>query len=314
MAILINNDGSGSQEWADHLQPHLPEHTLYCFEQLDDTDAIVDDIEYALVWNHPAGELQRYSNLKAILILGAGTEHIDHDATVPRVPIVRLVDPEMSRDMAQYALYWVMNSQRHYDTYRQQQLQQHWQRYPAAAAGDINVLIVGMGEIGTTIAEIFQLNGFRVSGWNRSTKQIAHIDCRFGVDTLQPALREADVVVLCLPKNEHTIGFMNRQRLAEMKSSATLINIGRGAVIDEQALREALDNETISRAVLDVFSEEPLPSDEWYWQHPKVTVTPHMSGATYPRSAAKVIAANIRRIERGETPFPLHSHPAHLEN
>ncbi len=314
MAILINNDGDCSQEWANHLQPHLPEYTLYCYEQLSNTDAIVEDIEYALVWNHPAGDLRRYPNLKAILILGAGTEHIDHDSTVPQVPIVRLIDPEMSRDMAQYALYWVMNTQRHYDTYRQQQLQHRWQRYPAAAAGDINVLIVGMGEIGTTIAEIFQWNGFVVTGWNRRPKEVTDIDCRFGFDTLEPALSEADAVVLCLPKNAHTIGFINRQRLAKMKPNATLINVGRGAVIDDDALREALDNETLDRAVLDVYSEEPLPSAAWYWQHPKVTVTPHMSGATYPRSAAKVIAANIRRIERGETPYPIHPHPAHIKN
>lgn len=90
-----------------------------------------------------------------------------------------------------------------------------------------------------------------------------------------------------------------------MPRKSHLVNISRGAVVDEHALLQALDKLQISSATLDVFSVEPLPKESRLWRHPKVAITPHIAGPTRPETAVKVIAANILRMEQGEPPEPI---------
>ncbi len=105
MSILLNNHGYDNETWYRELTLLFPEQPIYIYSQTDNLDEIAAEIEYAVIWNHPAGDLARYPNLKGILLLGAGTEHIDADSNVPAVPIVRLIDPEVLKDMGLYALY-----------------------------------------------------------------------------------------------------------------------------------------------------------------------------------------------------------------
>ncbi|MCV6612474.1 MAG: glyoxylate/hydroxypyruvate reductase A [Amphritea sp.] len=314
MSILLNNHGYDNASWAEILGELLPEQPLYIYNQLDNEtlDAIASEIEYAVIWNHPAGDLQRYPNLKGILLLGAGTEHIDQDNSVPDLPIVRLIDPEVLNDMALYTLYWVMDLHRQFSVYRQQQQQGLWQRHDIGQPRDFRVTVLGLGAVGKTVAQRLHNNGFTAQGWDRYPQQIDGISCYEGDEQLATALAETDVLVNCLPLTAGTRHFINDTRLQQLPEGAALINISRGEVIDDQALLKALDCQHVSRAVLDAFAIEPLPEQSPYWQHPQVDITPHMSGATYARSAARLIADNIRRIENGEAPFPLHQHPSRI--
>lgn len=312
MSILLNNNGYDNQTWYEQLTMLLPEKTVYRYDQLSSVDVVADEIEYAVIWNHPAGDLQCYPNLKGILLLGAGTEHIDQDPTVPDLPIVRLVDPEVLKDMALYTLYWVMNLHRQYDTYRERQSQRVWQRHDICAPQDYKVTVLGLGAVGKEVAQRLQLNGFNVSGWDRFDQQLDGVTCYAGPDQLGASLQSADVLVNCLPVTPDTVGFIDSTLLNQLPQSAALINISRGDVIRDVDLLAALDRGQLSHAILDAFSIEPLPEYSRFWRHPNVTVTPHMSGATYARSAARLIADNILRIENGEEPFPLHQHPARI--
>ena len=114
-------------------------------------------------------------------------------------------------------------------------------------------------------------------------------------------LSRAEILVLLLPLTAATENILSTETLALLPKGATLINPGRGALIDDAALLAALDSGQIGQATLDVFRTEPLPADHPYWHHPKVTVTPHIASATRPESAAEAIAENIRRSEAGET-------------
>ena len=116
------------------------------------------------------------------------------------------------------------------------------------------------------------------------------------------ALDGAEIVVLLLPLTDATANLMNAERLSRMAPGSVLINPGRGPLIDDKAMIEALDAGHPAHATLDVFRTEPLPPDHPFWAHPKVTVTPHIASATRPASAARVVAENIRRGEAGE-PF-----------
>lgn len=310
MATLIHNNGYSDTAWLNALSELLPNEKLVLLD--DDFDsADRAEIEFALVWNFPLGELITYPNLRAIFLLGAGTEHIDREKALPKVPIVRLIDPEVVRDMCAYSLYWVMHLQRNYEIYLQQQKQAYWLRHEYLAASEYHITVLGLGQIGLKVAECIADNGFKVSGWDKSPKQHDTITCFHGNQQLADALSDTHTLINCLPLSRDTSGFIDKRRLNLMPQGANIINISRGAVINDLDLLDSLETKQINSAVLDAHIIEPLPESSPYWNHPQVIVTPHVSGTTYARSAAKVVVENIERIENGEAPFPLHTPLCH---
>lgn len=305
MSIFVNNAGGESESWVTVLASHLPEQDVYDYKDLPNKQ----DVEYAVVWNHPHGDLATFPNLKAVLILGAGTDFIDQDHDLPRVPFVRLIDPDVGNDMAHYVLYWVMHFHRRYEEYRRQAPNRSWTRYEMPRSADYRVTVLGLGRIGTFIAERLAGNNFHTSAWNRSAKLIDDVNCYSGKRGLSEAVNTADVLVNCLPLNPETQGMLDHALLSQLPSGANLINVSRGAVIDDSALLALIANGHIAAAALDTFKQEPLPAVSPYWVLPNVFVTPHMSGSTYAKSAAFVVAENIKRIERGEQPHLIHTPP-----
>ncbi|MFT4635181.1 MAG: glyoxylate/hydroxypyruvate reductase A [Chitinophagales bacterium] len=302
MAILLNNHGYDNAPWVEALGDYLPQLPIYQFPNIPNPE----DIHYAVVWHHPHGDLINYPNLKAVMILGAGTDHVDQDPELPDVPLVRLLDPDVGNDMAQYACYWTMHFHRQYERYRQQKSTQHWQRHEVTRSVDFTVSILGLGLIGSLIAERIALNGYKTLAWNRSQKNLAQVVCHSGVQRLKEVLAISDVVINCLPLSAQTYHLLNKSSLSQLPKGASLINVSRGAVIDDTALIGLLESGHIAAAALDVFVDEPLPAESPYWYLDNVFVTPHTAGATYPKSAARVVADNILRVENGQMPFPIH--------
>lgn len=302
MGILVNNVGSPNEPWVDALQGYLPGMTIYEFPNISS----MEEIEYAVVWNHPHGDLLKYPNLKAVLVLGAGMDHIDAEPELPKAPIVRLVDPAVGDDMAQYSLYWAMHFQRHYEIYRTQAKDKQWERYEVPLSADYRITVLGLGPIGSFIAERFAINNFKTQGWSRKQKYVDGVNCFCGDEGLQHALADTDVLVNCLPLNIGTRHFLNEKTLRLLPQGSNIINVSRGAVIDDDALLKLLDSGHISAAALDTFNKEPLSEESAYWGRANVFITPHVAGGTYAKTAAKVIADNIQRIENGQQPFPIY--------
>jgi glyoxylate/hydroxypyruvate reductase A len=119
---------------------------------------------------------------------------------------------------------------------------------------------------------------------------------------LHHALAGAEIVVLLLPRTAATENLLGDRRLSLLARGASIINPGRGTLIDDDALLSALDSGQVGHATLDVFRVEPLPANHPFWHHPRVTVTPHIAAQTRPATSSAVIAENIRRGEAGE-PF-----------
>lgn len=162
--------------------------------------------------------------------------------------------------------------------------------------------MLGLGAIGSHIAQVLAKNGFDITGWSLGPKTIEGVKCIAGHEALNEALFSTDVLVNCLPLNTATRYFLNEQTLSKLRVSASLINISRGPVIKETDLLKLLNVEHIASAALDVFETEPLPEASPLWTHPNVHVTPHMSGATNPDTAVQIIAKDIEKLERGEIP------------
>jgi len=159
-----------------------------------------------------------------------------------------------------------------------------------------------MGALGQACAAQLRNVGFQVKGWSRRKKRISGTECFSGEDGLNRVLREAEILVLLMPVTEETENLLSAERLGQMPQGARIINPGRGQLIDDDALLAALDQGRIGHATLDVFRQEPLPYGHPFWDHPRVTVTPHIASATRVDSSADTIAENIRRGEAG-APF-----------
>lgn len=298
MAILLNNDGHWHDQWRAAITAHMPDRDIVEFPDISDPALI----EYALIWKHPAGDLERYPNLKAVFSLGSGVDYLDAFPTLPDTPIFRLIDINMAEDMALYTLYWTIHFQRMFSTYQAQQKETLWKRYPTPLAPDYKVTILGLGAIGSHIAKALARNGFDVVGWSRSPKEIEGVTCLFGDERLKAILPETDVLICCLPFTQATYEFLDLDILSRLKKGAALINISRGAVVKEADLLTLLNSGHISGAALDVFHTEPLPKNSTFWTHPKVHVTPHMSGATNPDTAMQIIAKELTDFEKGIMP------------
>ncbi|MFT8736390.1 MAG: glyoxylate/hydroxypyruvate reductase A [Zymomonas mobilis] len=276
--------------WLQHLQAAMPEEKIITLDQVQDASAI----EIALIANPPAGALGHFSNLKWIQSLWAGVENLLADKTLPDIPICRLIDPDLSQAMAETVVAAVMGVHRYFDIFKAQQQKKIWAQLPSRSTRDCQVTVLGLGEMGRVSAASLVSLGFVVKGWSRSKKTLKNIETYQGADGLREAVDRADILVNLLPLTDQTKGILSRNLYQYLAPDACLVNLGRGAHLIEADLLEYLDKSRMRHAVLDVFSIEPLPEDHVFWEHPRVTVLPHIAATTNPVSASSVIAKNIR--------------------
>ncbi|SHI59830.1 glyoxylate/hydroxypyruvate reductase A [Shimia gijangensis] len=299
MDILFVWEGGDTNRWAADLAKHLGDVKFHVYPNVPNKA----DIDYALVWLPPLGELQTYPNLKGIISIGAGASHILRDPDLPAaVPVVRLVDDVSVQDMWLYACYWVLHYHRHFDLYRIHQVQHTWDRQTVLTPAQRKVSILGLGAIGGQIALKLAGMGFDVAGWSRSPKNLVDVKCFHGSEGLDQVLNRSEILINMLPATNETAGLLDAENLAMLPTGAALINMGRGDVLDNDALIAALDSGRMAGATLDVFNTEPLPLDDPFWNHPKINMTPHAAGPTNQDSAPRQIANDILRLEQGDVP------------
>jgi glyoxylate/hydroxypyruvate reductase A len=250
---------------------------------------------------HPGGPVRDFTafeRLKAVLSLWAGVEDIVGDPTIT-VPLCRMVDPGLARGMSEWVAGHVLRYHLGTDVHVLGQ-DGVWRNgiFPPLAA-ERCVGLLGLGEIGRSVAATLAGLGFDVQGWSRSPKELPRVVAHSGTEGLEAVLVGAEILVAVLPATPETENLLDARRLALLPRGARLINAGRGSLIDDAALLDALDAGRLAHATLDVFREEPLPPEHPYWAHPRVTVTPHVASATRPETASEAIARNIRRGEDG---------------
>lgn len=298
MSILIAADFTAEewQAWWPALHDALPGENLLRERGV----APASQIDVALVANPTLGALQGLPALTLIQSLWAGVDRLLQDATVPPdVPLARMVDPVMNRAMAETALWAVLSLQRGFFSYSAQQRQGRWLQLEQRRAEKITVAVLGLGQLGRGTALRLAGNGFRVQGWSSRPCQVDGVTTHSGEHSLATVLGVADIVVNLLPLTESTQGLFNADTLALLPRGASLVNLARGAHVVEPDLIAALDSGHLGHAVLDVFHAEPLPAGHVFWSHPRVTMLPHVAALTDARSAAQVVARNVRALRAG---------------
>jgi glyoxylate/hydroxypyruvate reductase A len=296
MALLFRSTVDSAARWRSQLTRLTQQLDVRVWPEIGNPA----EIDYALVWRPEAGFLASLPNLKLILSLGAGVDHLLGDPRLPRhLPIVRLVDPHMTDAMSEYVVLQVLNLHRRDLDYRAQQQAGIWRELDQPNAAERRVGILGLGELGQDAAKKLRALGFDVAGWSRSERTVAGVGSYAGAAGLAPLLARSEVVVCLLPLTAETEGILNARTLALLPRGAALVNAARGAHLVEEDLLAALASGQISAAVLDVFREEPLPAGHPFWHHPRIVVTPHVAAFTNPTTAAPIILDNIRRFEEG---------------
>lgn len=297
MLVLADFPWENAQLWIDELRRQAVAHRICLASDMP----LPGQIEAAVVWTPPAGFFDGMSKLRAVIVPGAGVDQLlECEATFPDVPIARLADPVMATRMADYVLAMVLDHHRELGRYRDQQRHAVWERHFHRDPGDILVGILGMGVMGTRVAEHLRAIGYGVVGWSRSEKTIPGIETIAGEGALLPLVARSDVLVCLLPLTDATRGLLNMRIFEALPEGALLINAARGAHLVVPDLLTALDRGKPAAAVLDVFEDEPLARESPLWRHPALTITPHIASLSNPVTGVQQIVRALDRIEAGD--------------
>ena len=259
----------------------------------------IADAEILYAWKFPSQLYAKAGRLKWLQVMGAGVDWALVPELPPGVQVTR-APGVFGPWMAEYVVGWCSWVTQRMKLYRDAQRQRRWLDHvlPDRLSGK-TLTIVGLGDIGRDIARVARGLGMRVLGVTRRGRPTREAARVYPVSALARALGEGDFVVVLLPLTEETRGIIGADALGAMKPTAWLINIARGAVVDEAALLAALEQRRIAGAVLDVFDREPLPPSHPLWKLDNVVVTPHISGPSTPDEIAPVFNDNLARFLAG---------------
>jgi len=300
-AILVAVDGPQAAQWAELFRARGEGRPVRLWPEIGDAS----DVEIACVWRAPHGLLATLPNLRLIVNLAAGVDHLLADPNLPDVPIVRAAHADLSMRVTEYVVLHTLRYHRRQPLYEAQQRQRLWKEHPQPAASEVAVGIMGLGVIGTEAVRVLARIGFRVAGWSTSEKLVDGVETFHGPAGLDPFLARTEILICLLPLTKTTRGILNRSLFARLKrdgaaGGAFLINAGRGRLQIDGDILAALDDGTLSGATLDVFPHEPLPPESSLWAHPKATITPHNAGDILPDILVAEVMAQVARLDRGE--------------
>jgi glyoxylate/hydroxypyruvate reductase A len=297
MSLLILSPTRETDSWVQAIKEVDANIDVFVYPEPVDNNSV----EFVLAWNHPYGSLKNYPNIKCISSMGAGVDYLLKDPELPKgVLLTRIVDPELSKTMFEFVLAMVMNHLRGLTHFKQLQMSQKWEPDTYKRIEDIRIGIMGMGEIGSYVAEHLMKMGFSVNGWTQSPKPNCKAKVYLGSDELEAFMQSTDVLVCLLPSTPKTKALLSKKTLQYLPKGASLINVARGDILVDDDLIDVLDSGHLKMASLDVFTQEPLASDHLFWNHKMIDITPHVASLTNPKTVALQIVENYWKMKKGE--------------
>ncbi len=262
-------------------------------------------VRFVAAWKPEPGLIATLPNVQVIFNLGAGVDALLGDTTLPRhVPIVRVVDRDLTSRMTEYVVWHVLDQHRQGALHRAGQARGEWIGLEQWAAKSLRVGLMGLGEIAGDAAEVLVRLGFQVSGWSRTPKSVPGVRCHHGSDGLDAFLAATDILVVLLPLTPDTYHILDARLLRRLARDGrlgkpVLINAGRGGLQVEADIVTCLDEGSLGHAVLDVFETEPLPATSPLWRHAQVTITPHNAADSDPDTISGNVVEQIQSFEQG---------------
>jgi glyoxylate/hydroxypyruvate reductase A len=294
MRIVFCCTGTAPEPWLAGLQAALPEAEVLLWTPG------APQAEHAVVWAPPQAFIDEQPGLRTLFNIGAGVDALLRLQLPPAMQVVRLDDAGMSVQMAEYVCQAVIRHLREFDVSERDMAQGRWAFRKPRQRADFPVGVMGLGVLGTRVAQALRVFEFPVLGWSRSPKDVPGVQTLAGEDRFDAFLASCRVLVNLLPLTAATENILNRHTLSRLQPGAYLVNVARGGHLVEADLLALLDEGHLAGATLDVFRTEPLPPAHPFWGHPKLTLTPHTSARTLRDESIAQIAGKIRALAAGQ--------------
>ena len=298
LEILVYHPAPGEARAYARLIPRRPGFRIHCCATPVQAAAAISRAEILYAWNFPAALLARAERLRWFQNMGAGVERVLVPELPARVRVTRVAGI-FGPWMAEYTLGWCLWVTQRVERFRADQRRRRWRPIDPERISGRTLCVVGLGDIGRTVARSAAGLGMTVIGVSRTGRAVPGLSAAYSTRRRREALARADFTVLTLPLTPGTRGLIGARELAAMKPTAWLINVARGPIVDARALLSALRARRIGGAVLDVFDTEPLPARDPLWRLDNVAITPHISGPSVPAEIAPIFADNLRRYLAG---------------
>ena len=294
MKITFCCTDTKAEPWLQGLSAALPGAELSVWEP----GAPVAD--YAVVWAPPQQFMDEQQGIKALFNIGAGVDALLQRRLPQGARVVRLDDAGMAVQMAEYVCHAVIRHFREFDQYEASMRAGQWAYRKPRLRQDFAVGVMGLGVLGERVAKALAQFDFPVNGWSRSPKAIDGVRAFTGAEQFNDFLGASRVLVNLLPLTPGTQNILNHDTLSRLQPGGYVINVARGAHLVDADLLALLDSGHLAGATLDVFRTEPLPAGHAFWNHPRITITPHTSARTLREESIAQIAGKIGALERGE--------------
>ena len=268
----------------------------------ENTTVSLEQIQSAIVifGNPPPKMLKDAKSLEWLHLHSAGLGVYADEGILPEGVVLTNSTGAYGLAISEYMIGVLLEIYKKLNLYRDNQAEGNWTHLGhVKSIYNSTVLILGTGDIGGEFAKRMKLLGAYTIGIKKTDKNKPYyLDELYTMDKLEELLPRADVIALCLPETKHTFKIINKNTIELMKTDAVIINVGRGSVIDTDALSEALENKRILGAAVDVTDPEPLPKDHRLWKLKNAVITPHISGGFFlPETQDRVVRIFANNLE-----------------
>jgi len=299
--------GASREEPPPRIGPVVDSASVRFAVDAAELERVLGGADALFVWDFRSTDLRdawhRADRLEWVHVAGAGVDAVLFPDLVESSVTVSSSRGIFGRSIAEYVLGLILLFAKDFHRSFEYQRNRKWVHRETAMLAGKRLLVVGAGPIGRMLARHARCLGMEVSAVARTARSSDEDFGRvFASEDLDKALPEADYVVIAVPLTAQTEGMFGTAQFERMKRSARLINVGRGRIVDEPALVEALREVQIAGAALDVFWEEPLPQDHPLWDMPQVVISPHMSGdfVGWLGALGELFVDNFQRWRQGD--------------
>ena len=299
--LLIYHDDA--KAYHEILAKRLPRLEIRSSTRPEEVRDFMEEAEIILSWQIPDDLLRRARRLRWFASMAAGNEDLVKNPNL-RGSVVFTKATVYGEMMAEYVFAYLLYFGRNLSKHFEDQQKKIWdRRRPERLRGRV-MGILGLGSVGQEIAKRGKQFGMRIVGFKRTPERMKNVDQVYGPQELKKMIPMVDYLVVALPLTAETYRLLGEEELNLVKEGAILFNVGRGKTIDEVGLTKVVKSGKI-RAVLDVFEDEPLPSESELWNVENVIITPHVSGINIPEEICEEFVRNYRRWVKGKTPIGL---------
>lgn len=273
---------------------------LFICENKKQIEEAIKQAEIIFAGHAFPGELiTKAKNLKWIQSMSGGVENYTMSNSLPAGVILTKIKGIFGQAMSEYVLSYILFTTQKMQRVLEYKQKKQWEPFIVDSIRHKTAGIMGLGSVGSYIAYKLHMVGVKVISFDEQEKKLPYVEQEYFYTDREEFLARSDFVILSLPLTSATKGIIGPKELDIMKDTAYLINVSRGHLVQEDALIDALNNNKIAGAILDVFYEEPLPQEHPFWKLDNVIITPHISGPSLPEDIVKLFLNNLERYENG---------------